>query len=258
MSRIYKASKVTIDSDNRVLIKSEKIKFNVKTEEKNVIEEEEKEDKKEESKQEIQAQIKKMLEDAEKEREKILEESREEKKRVLEEARQEGYDAGYENGCKEGKEKGYEDSRKEAEELIKEASEELRKSKEERKETIESIEKEMLYLIMEINNDMLKTTIKYDEKIVLEILKEGLGNTTILDEVIVKVNDKDYDLIKEYEEQLKAIVGSDKKFTLVKDKGIIKNEALIETELGYVKCSLEDKMKTLRANVDLLLNNKVK
>lgn len=259
MSRIFKANSVQIDQNNRVIVDANNFDFrNNKDEYIPKIEDEY--DYKESDIEEFSENL---IENARNQSKNILDEAHFEANNIIENAKieaettySERFNQGYENGYNEGKEQAFSDMLNETNQMKEEAVHILENAKNEKEELLNSVEPKIVDLVYTIVEDLIKTEMKYDASLVLALVKEGLSNTTILEKVTIKLSEVDYDLVVEKRDELEKLIDSSKELKIIKDFTLENNDCIIETDFGYVNCSIDEKLKTLKKNLELILSNR--
>ncbi len=141
-----------------------------------------------------------LLEDAKKQAEELLNEARLEAEEVLETARaeaaalreaakREGFENGYEKGSKEAKGEAEEKSRKELETI----RNILGKIGDERDAVIDSLEDEMIDLILEISRKVINVQLEKDDKTFVEMLKNALASFKRAGKLVIRVGPEEYE-----------------------------------------------------------------
>ncbi len=263
MSRIFKANSVKIDKNNRVVVDVSNYDF-INT------------PKTEQPFQEPQVQSEnlvdeasavqvseKIIKDAQNTKNSIINEAKLEASKIIENAKKEAeniykerFNLGYNDGYSESKESAYNDVLKETNAMKDEAKEIIESAKLEKEETLKNIEPEIVDLIYKITRDLIKTEMKYDTSLILALVKEGINSTTILEKLTIKLSSDDYDLILEEREELEKLIDPSKDLKIIKDFTLKNNDCIIETDFGYVSCGIDDKLKALKKNLEVILKSR--
>ncbi len=263
MSRIFKAKSVQIDKNNRVVVDINNYNINKseiddrhslksKVNEYTCNSEENATKFAEEIIEKAKIQETEILNNANLEAEEIIKNTKLEAEKIYNERFQSGYDDGY----KEGNKKAYDDTLEETTILKNEAKEIIKNAKQEKLEVLEKLEPEIVDLIYKITTDLVKTELKYDNSLILSLVKEGINSTTILEKLTIKLSSEDYETIIKEKEQLEKFIDSSKELKIIKDFTLKNNDCIIETDFGYVNCSIDDKLKTLKKNMELILKSR--
>lgn len=257
LSSVYKSSNIIIDENNRVIVNVEKFEEkNNKTEETidKALENDTKDTKTEDNTVDYEALSKRILEEANNDSYEIIENARKEAKQIFEDSRSDGFKEGYENGLEEGKEKGHKESLEKSKELIEKGKNLVAEGKKEKEETLASLEPEIVETINQICESILNSSIKFNKDLIYQLLKESLSDARILDKAKIRTSSEDFEEIKSKKQELEKLIDPDKTIEIALDENLKIGDCIIETDLGYINCSLGDKIKTLKTNLYLLLN----
>ncbi len=263
MSRIFKANSVQIDKDNRVVVDVSNYDFINKAKHEQHLPKLEKQTENINNEDAATEFAEKIIKNANETKNEILNNANAEANQIIENAKKEAekvyserYNLGYHTGYNEGKESAYNEVQEETIAMKNEAKEIVESAKEEKEKTLKNLEPEIVDLIYKITSDLIKTEMKYDNSLILSLIKEGVNSTTVLDKITIKLSNDDYDLVIEEKEQIEKLVDSSKDLKIIKDFTLKSNDCIIETDFGYVNCSIDDKLKTLKKNLQLILKSR--
>jgi flagellar assembly protein FliH len=168
---------------------------------------------------------------------------------LLEEARQEGYN------------RGYEQSKKDAEEEHLRRMEEYKKNQLDPQllqmaQMIESIqsawtilhtklEETVITISLAIAGRIVKKEITRDSQIVLPQIREALKRITGVEKLMLHVNPKDEELVRQHRAQLLAAAGSVRDIILESDEKVSPGGCVLESESGNVDATIETQMKKI-------------
>ncbi len=264
MSKIYKAAAVQIDENNKVFINTggignysnNEVEYIPKIEENHNYQA----DKSDFDQKAYEAEI---ISNAESLREEIIQNAQKEAEEIIQNAKieaeniySERYNLAYDNGYNEGKEQGQNDAIDETKAMKEEAQEIIESAKIEKENIVNDLEPQIVNLIYTIVEDLVKVEMKYDTSLLLSLVKEGINNTTILEKITLKLSEEDYDFITEQKEDLEKLIDSSKELNIIKDFSLQNGDCIIETDFGYVNCSIDEKLKELKKNMELILKSR--
>ncbi len=188
-----------------------------------------------------------IIDDAKAEAEKIvkaaIEEAEVQKNAIFENAQNEGY----ENGIRAAEE--------ETANLRAEAEQTLSDAINEKNEIIDSIEEDMVQLISDIVSKLLSKSLDVDNSVILNLIKQGLSQTTITGEVFIRVSNDDYDVVFGNKEEFNNYMDSNTSLEIIKDMSLDKGDCVIETPFGNIDCSLGQQFKGLKDSLYYVLRN---
>ncbi len=242
MSKIFKASRISVDEYNKVLIKTEKVSNKeVAPVEEAVVNEEDVTNILENA----QNKADKIIKDAEANRASILEKAEKDKEEVFRNSEKEGYDAGYKKGYDEGVVAGsgtYNDLMAEVEEKIESYDKKLA-------QLLDDAEEQVVDLIVDIVENLTLNLFDIKPELVQILVKKGLENATVQNKVSIKVSNNDYDYVVEHKEELKKYLDSSKEIEILKDFSLKDNDCMLETEFGNIDCGLDQQLNSLKESI---------
>ncbi len=246
MSRILKSSLVKVDEENKVSIKV------LSKPKKDSLEPPKDLSKKSSpSPDDIINEAKKsadlILQNAQRRASIILDEARELSEKLALEAEQESRQIGYDEGYQQGVE--------ESMHLKNEAKKTLEDAKREKEEILNSIEFEVLELIINIVNKLLTNTVYVNPKTILVLIRKGLSSATFSGDVIVRVSEEDWELVSDSKDELLQFVDASSNFEIIKDLSLNKNDCIIETPYGSIDCSLNQQYDSMIDNLYQIYNS---
>jgi len=132
----------------------------------------------------------------------------------------------------------------------------LENAKAERASLEESLEPDMVGLILGITEKLLGDTIAINPAIIVNLIKQGLASAVITGNIVIYVSPQDLEHVQAHKDELLALTDGSVKVEIVKDLSLNPQDCIIETPFGDIDCSLGQQYETLRANLTYILNNK--
>jgi len=164
---------------------------------------------------------------------KIEKEVAAEKKRL----RDQGYNAGFEQGKKEGASQ-LADQSAQILETINDAIAEKNK-------LLKKARGEVLRLAIKVAEQILKSEISLNQAVCVNIVAEAISKITDKDRVIIKVNRLDADFVKMNKDRFLKFMGDVKNLTIQEDSRIDQGGCIIETDLGYIDATINTKLESI-------------
>ncbi|SEF48418.1 flagellar assembly protein FliH [Caloramator fervidus] len=189
-----------------------------------------------------------IIELAQKEAEKIVAEANEKINLIFEDVKQKAYSEGYSIGYQEGYKKGYEEGKQEAESLKKNASNFVKNAEAEVKEYIKRKEEEIIRLSLEIAKQVIKTEVTLNSEAIVNIAKNVISKSLDKHQIILKVNPKDYNILKSRKDELEIFVENPNDLILIADPDLQEGDVVAETPSGYINAKID-------VQLDIILNN---
>ena len=160
----------------------------------------------------------------------------------------------------DAQDKGYKDGMdacaEEAQAIRAEAQQVLDSAYAERKAMEDSLEPEMVDIIMSITNKLIGDTIKLNPAVVINLIKQGLSASTITGDVIVYVSPQDFEQVLANKDELLTMTDGSVKLEIVKDLSLNPTDCVIETPFGNVDSSLGQQYDNLISDLTYILNQK--
>jgi flagellar assembly protein FliH len=195
--------------------------------------------------EQVNAQAREIIHMANTERESIISEGIAQASQITEEARHAGYIEGYNIGHEEGK--NYFNTQ--IAELLNVKESYLKKKKE--------IELELEPIMIEIIKDSIKKIltkhIENDSEYILDLVSEGLKKTTFTENITIRVSTKDYPVIKDKKEYIKAMTQNIDEIIIKEDPALLPGSLVIDTISGSIDSSINTQLDSLNQLFDDLL-----
>ncbi|MBZ4645856.1 MAG: flagellar assembly protein FliH [Petroclostridium sp.] len=199
----------------------------------------------------------KILDNAHSEAEEIISNAQEMAKKILNEARQQAeemrrllLDQAREQGYKEG----YEEITMKAESILKEAEEIRRNAQEEYTALLESAEKDIVNIVLDIARKIIGDELNSRPETVGNIVRETLLNCKGVERVLIRVSAEDYDIIRSNADVILRQSGYSGEVEIKKDLSLNKGDCIIESPAGIIDSSVEVQLKAIEEAFYDLLN----
>jgi len=165
------------------------------------------------------------------------------KNKIFENARQEGFAAGVST------------AEEETADMKEEAFQLLESAKREREAMFENAESDAVDLIINVIDKILCKTLDLDKSVVLNLVRQGFSQTTIAGNVSVRVSGDDYDNVEENKDEIFNVIDSNVNLEFIKDMTLGKGDCIIETPFGNVDCGLKQQFEGLKNSLYYILEN---
>ncbi|MDU2066196.1 MAG: FliH/SctL family protein, partial [Sporomusaceae bacterium] len=171
--------------------------------------------------------------------------------KIKEEARALGHNEGKETGYQAGYELGYNEGIKVAETKIREelqaeisqsalkASDVLAMAQQDAKKMILEAEGDILQLVLAITQKILARETEENPVMVLPIVRAALEKVRDQQEVIVRVNSYDFELVMQARHDLQTMVGREQPILVQSDDSVSVGNCLIDTTSGTVDARID-------------------
>ena len=184
-------------------------------------------------------------EEIERMREEALKDIEAMKEQALEEARKKGYDAGYDQGNKEGMQRLDRERRELAQERV--------DLKAEYEQMIENLEPDLIETINDIYQYIFKVDMSSYKDVVTYLVMNTLAHIEAAKNYLIHVSKDDYAYMSMQKKliQTDSVVGN-ASLEFVEDASLNKGQCLIETEAGIYDCGLDTHLTELSKKLRIL------
>jgi len=117
----------------------------------------------------------------------------------------------------------------------------------EKNKIIKAAEGGLLKLSIKIAEQIIRSEISLNQAVCLNIVSEAINKITDRDQVIVKVNGVDLELVKRNRDRLSALIDGVKSFSIVEDFQVDPGGCIVETNLGYIDARIKTKLDVVQA-----------
>lgn len=253
MSKILKASYISVDNDNKINIQTPVFNY----EEFRIYDDDDEDEPIYVDDGEVTEEN--ILANARIRAEQIIGEAKSVAEQMVEEARlkiKSDRQIAIEQGKAEGYDIGYNDGMNQAEEMLTEAQVIYEEAVTQKEDMINSVEPDLINLIIDIVHKILSDSVKINPQVVINLIKQGISKTTITGDVFIHVSELDYDSIVEAKFKIIAMTDGNTKLEIIKDFSLNKGDCIIETPFGNIDCSLEQQFEYLKQSLYYILKNR--
>lgn len=187
-----------------------------------------------------------ILADAREEAELLIKEAGFEAERILNEAaaRAESDTASvFDKARQEGYRKGTQEAELKYKALLAEAQSIKLKAEADYRQYIESIESDVVNVILDTARCIIGTEVKSNREYILELVRNAFGKCSSRDSIILKVGTQDYEFVQENREALSVVLDGMGELDIKCDPAIKSGGCMLETPYGTVDASVQTKMK---------------
>lgn len=203
--------------------------------------------------------LKKEREQIETERNVILSEARRQADELISQARcvaenikNDAYESGYESGKEFGQAEASEILEKEKEKL-QEYQNELERDYQEKLRSIEPMIADFMAKLVE---KLTSTVVEGKKDVILYLVRCGLEQTGKSTRFVIRISQEDYPLVESHKEELLALLDGQGELSFREDKGLTKNQCVIETDTAIIESSLDVQLENLSEDIRLMALSK--
>lgn len=175
------------------------------------------------------------------EAEKMIKEAELKVSEIEHEAYKKGYDAGREEGYKEGQ--------SEVARLIDRLGTIVATAVDIRDDIIRSSEKQMTEIILMIARKVIKDEIVERREVVINNIKEAIKRVKDRDRIDIRVNFADLDMTTAHKDELIKMIESLKKINIYEDSRVERGGCIIETDVGAIDARISTQLDSIEESV---------
>lgn len=160
----------------------------------------------------------------------------------MQQEREKSYRAGFEDG----KQMGLEEGKKSGEKVARDFFSLLEDIKIQKENIFRESEQAVVRLSLALASKIINNTVEIKPDIVLEVAKKAIHHLVDKNKVVLRINPKDCQLVKDHYQQLLATVDGIKSLEIEEDVRVKPGGCLIETDSGNVDARIETQMQVLK------------
>lgn len=183
-----------------------------------------------------------IIETAHKEYENIINSANEKAKLELDKYKKEGYQKGYEEGLEDGLQKSIDEYKSEIDEAINIKNSVI----EWKKNQIDKMEKDIIDLVINSVDKIIKVKLEENDEIILNLLKEALNKLTFTEKLVVRVSADDFDKVNSSRDKILAMAGYIDDIQIKVDKSLEKGDLIVDTNAGTVNPSIKNQFEIIK------------
>lgn len=166
---------------------------------------------------------------------------------AYEESHSKGYQEGFEQGQQEGFEQGNQtvlaDMQQTMQQTLEKAQEIVERAEQEARQMILDAEREIVEIALAVARRVLAREIEENPTAILPIVKEALGKVRDQEQIIIRVNPEDYEMVLMAKRDLQLMVGRENAVSVAADHIVPSGGCVIDTSLGTVDARLDTKLE---------------
>ncbi|KRQ87058.1 Yop proteins translocation protein L [Caloramator mitchellensis] len=190
-----------------------------------------------------------IIEEARTKAEKMLKDAEIKLQEVYKNSTEKGYNDGFMQGYQEGYKKGMEEVTIQTEEMKKNAENYIKMAKDEVANYIAEKKKEIIAISVDIAKQIIKSELSINADAIFNIAREVISKSMDKSQILVKVNPKDYSLLKRRKEELEIFVENPNDLILLADSSIEEGNIYAETPSGFVDGRIDTQLDMILQNL---------
>jgi flagellar assembly protein FliH len=186
-----------------------------------------------------------MLQDAKHKAEEILKNAEVESEKIKKSSKDSGYQEGYKNGYKDGYDFGIKEADSEGVNIRKAADDYRSSCVESVKQYLSDTEQEIIHLAVAIAKQIVNTELTINPEAIFKIAEKVVSKAVDRKQIVLKVNPKDFVIIKNKKDELSIYVENSNNIFLIADSTIKQGSIKAETPSGYVDADIDVQIDTV-------------
>lgn len=197
-----------------------------------------------------QAEAQQMIQQAQMQAQETLEEASAQAAQAAEEARQQAAQQGYQEGLQAGLEEGRKQGQSEMAQMIDAVKTEFVELVQMRRKVMADMEPELVTLAVDVAKRVVGDELKTNREVIVGIVRSSIATLQERDEILIRVNPSEYEIVKSHQAEFEAMVEGLRKFVVQPDGAIAAGSCAIETNLGNVDARIETQFEAIRQGLD--------
>ncbi|MBP2635809.1 MAG: yscL [Firmicutes bacterium] len=165
---------------------------------------------------------------------------------TLTKAQEEGRTQGYQEGYQEGNQTALEDMRTTSQEALEKAQQLIKTAEQEVAQMFIAAEKQIVEIALAVAGKILVREVEENPTTILPIVKEALAKVSDQNQILIRVNPDDYEMVLMAKRDLQLMVGRDNAINVAADHTVTAGGCIIETTLGTVDARLDTKFELVQ------------
>ncbi len=165
-------------------------------------------------------------------------------------AKQQALQQGYQEGLQAGQQAGLEASAVEAQERLDLLKSEFVSLVKARRKVLAEFEPQLIQLCLDIAERIVATELKQNRESIVSIVREGIATLKEREEITIRLNPQEVQVLKPFHEELESMVEGLKRFNVQGDGSIEPGSCVIETNLGNVDARVATRLEAVRLGLE--------
>lgn len=171
------------------------------------------------------------------------------KQQACEAGQQEGHQTGYDEGIRQGKEQAADDMRDEIERAVEKAQQIIAAAQQEYQESVVAAEREIVEIALGVARKILAREIEENPTVVLPIVRAALEKVRDQEQMVIRVNPADFDLVIQAKRDLQMMIGRENAISVIHDHTVSPGGCMIDTPYGTVDASIDSQFDAIKTAI---------
>jgi Flagellar biosynthesis/type III secretory pathway protein len=156
---------------------------------------------------------------------------------------QEGHEQGYREGYNHGKDAAQAEMQQALQSSIEKAQHLVKTAEQEIDQMFIDAERQIVEIALSVASKLLAREVEDNPTTVLPIVKEALSKVTDQNQITIRVNSEDYEMVLMAKRDLHLMIGRENAISVTADHTVSAGGCVIETGLGTVDARLDTKLE---------------
>lgn len=178
-------------------------------------------------------------------------------RQTFEESHKKGYEEGtsqgYEAGFNEGQQKALADMRQSMQLSLEKAEGIIKTAEHEASQMILDSERQIVEISLAVASKVLARELEENPTAILPIVKEALAKVRDQDQIVIRVNPEDYEMVLMAKRDLQLMVGRENAVGVSVDHTVAQGGCVIDTALGTVDARLDTKLELVHRAIQEIM-----
>jgi flagellar assembly protein FliH len=194
---------------------------------------------------EARGQAAKLIADAEAEVKEKLAAAETESELLKQQARENGFQQGYDEGFEKGQQSALEEMKGMIAEAVGKSEQIIAMAEREAQASVLAAERQIIELSLSIARKILARELEENPMVVLPIVKKALEKVRDQEQIVIRVNPSDYELVLQAKRDLQMILGQEQSLVVSHDHTIDAGSCMVESSNGTVDARVSTQFSEL-------------
>ena len=172
---------------------------------------------------------------------------------IQQQAYQAGKEQGHAEGLVQGREQGLAEMKASVEEAALQARLLLEKANSETQELFTRVEGQIVEIAFGIAKKILQREIEENPLTILPVVRTALDKVRDQENITVRINPSDYELMLQAKNDLQQLVGGEKRLTIVPDTTVSSGGCMIDAQGGTVDATIDNQLLVIKNTLQELV-----
>lgn len=164
----------------------------------------------------------------------------------LAQGKSEGIDLGYQEGFAKGQEEAVLNNQRVFDEAVSRASKIIAEAEQAAQAMIQAAERDIVEIGLAVANKIIIRQLTNDPEAIMPIVAEALKKVRDKEQVVIRVNPEDYDIVLAGRRDLQLVAGGEQTLTITADHTVSRGGCVIDTSHGSVDARIDTQLDMIK------------